>query len=259
MRTSNPTLNDNIFSSSGAYATGEAMTIQGTVNKCFMLLAILLAAASWVWSSILPQTAAVVGDALVANPMQGPAMIATFGGAILGFVVAITLAFKKEWSPFLAPVYAVCQGFAMGGISAMFERSYPGIVLQAVALTMGTLFCLLMAYKTRLIRVTEKFRLGVIVATMAIGLVYLVSFVLGFFNVQVPFMVGSSLLSIGFSLFVVGIAAMNLVLDFDFIERGAEAGAPKYMEWYGSFALMVTLVWLYLEILRLLSKLRDRN
>lgn len=146
----------------------------------------------------------------------------------------------------------------MGGISALFERTYPGIVFQAVALTMGTLFCLLMAYKTRIIRVTEKLRLGIFVATAAIGLLYLVSWIMGMFGVQIPFMVGSSVMSIGFSLFVVGVAAFNLVLDFDFIERGVEAGAPKYMEWYGSFGLMVTLVWLYLEILKLLAKQRSR-
>jgi uncharacterized YccA/Bax inhibitor family protein len=260
MRTSNPVLNDNIFSSSGAYGEGAAMTIQGTVNKCLILLALLMAAACWVWTSLFPKAPTVVGVLPQADAgMVGIAMIAAIAGGIIGFIVAIVLAFKKEWSPFLAPVYAVCQGLAMGGISAMFERSYPGIVLQAVALTMGTMFCLLMAYKMRIIRVTEKFRTGVIVATMAIGLVYLVSWVLSFFHIQVPFMVGSSLFSIGFSLFVVGIASMNLVLDFDFIERGAEAGAPKYMEWYSSFGLMVTLVWLYLEILKLLSKLRDRD
>ena len=181
------------------------------------------------------------------------------GGGIGGLILALVTVFKREWSGFTAPAYAVCEGLVLGGISAIFELKFPGIVMQAVALTFGTLFCLLMAYKTGLIRVTEKFRLGVFVATAAIALVYLVSFVLGFFNLQVPFMVGSGLVSIGFSLFVVGIASLNLVLDFDFIEHGAEAGAPKYMEWYGAFGLMVTLVWLYIEILQLLAKLRGRD
>lgn len=259
MRTSNPVLNENIFSSSGAYGEGTAMTIQGTVNKSFFLLALLAAAAAWVWTSILPQASSVVGVAPQASPMQGVATIAAFAGVFLGFIVAIVLVFKKEWSAFLAPVYAVCQGCAMGGISAIFERAYPGIVLQAVMLTMGTLFCLLTAYTTRIIRVTETFRTGIIVATMAICGVYLLSWILSFFNIQMPFMIGSSWMSIGFSLFVVGIAALNLMLDFDFIERGSEAGAPKYMEWYGAFGLMVTLIWLYLEILKLLSKLRGRD
>ena len=180
-------------------------------------------------------------------------------GGIGGLILALVTVFKREWAGFTAPAYAVCEGLALGGISAMFEMKFPGLVMQAVALTFGTLFCLLMAYKTRIIRVTEKFKLGVFVATAAIGLLYLVSFVLGFFHIQVPFMVGSSLISIGFSLFVVGIAALNLVLDFDFIEQGAEAGAPKYMEWFGAFGLMVTLVWLYIEMLQLLAKLRGRD
>jgi uncharacterized YccA/Bax inhibitor family protein len=187
------------------------------------------------------------------------AMPFMIGGLIGGLVLALVTVFKKEWAGFTAPGYAVCEGLVLGALSAIFELQYPGIVMQAVALTFGTLFCLLMAYKTQIIRVTEKFRLGVFVATAAIALVYLVSIVLGFFHIQVPFMVGSGLVSIGFSLFVVGIAALNLVLDFDMIERGAEAGAPKYMEWYGAFGLMVTLVWLYMEILRLLAKLRGRD
>ncbi|MBF0123207.1 MAG: Bax inhibitor-1/YccA family protein, partial [Candidatus Omnitrophica bacterium] len=176
-----------------------------------------------------------------------------------GIIFALITIFKKEWSMYTAPVYAVCEGLVLGGLSAIFEMQFPGIVMQAVALTFGTLFCLLMAYKSGLIRVTDKFRLGVVAATGAIALVYLVSWILGFFHVSVPFIQGNSIWSIGFSLVVVGIASMNLVLDFDMIDRGAEAGAPKYMEWYCAFGLMVTLIWLYMEILRLLSKLRSRN
>ena len=180
-------------------------------------------------------------------------------GAIGGFIVAIVTTFKKEWAPVTAPIYAVLEGLFLGGISATFEARFPGIVVQAVALTFGTLFCLLMAYKSRLIQVTQKFLMGVFAATGAIALFYLVSIVLSFFKIQIPFVYGSGIAGIIFSLVVVVIAALNLVLDFDFIENGAEHGAPKYMEWYGAFALMVTLVWLYLEILRLLSKVRDRR
>lgn len=253
MRTSNPIMNENIFSQ-GMYATGETMTVQGTVNKTFILLACLMGAAGFVWNAVMSKMS------MMAYPQANNiAMTALVAGGIVGFIIAIVLVFKKEWARFLAPVYALCQGCAMGGISAMFERQYPGIVLQAVFLTMGTLFCLLTAYKTGLIRATDKFRLGIYVATGAIFILYLVSFVMSFFGVTIPFMHGSGIFSIGFSLFVVGIAALNLILDFDFIERGAQSNAPKHMEWYASFGLMVTLVWLYIEILKLLSKLRGRD
>jgi len=147
----------------------------------------------------------------------------------------------------------------LGGISVYFEKTYPGIVKQAISLTFGTLFSLLLAYKSRLIRATENFKLGVVAATGGIAVLYLISMVMGFFGARMPFIHESGPFGIGFSVFVVVIAALNLVLDFDFIENGAEAGAPKYMEWYGAFGLMVTLIWLYLEILRLLAKLRSRN
>jgi len=262
MRTSNPVLKDDVFAPAGSFAPGEVMTVQGTTNKCLFLLGLLMVAAVWIWNTAIPQVAPGMALEAVGAKLTGsidkimPFMI---GGGILGFILAMVTVFKREWSGFTAPAYAVCEGLVLGGLSAIFELKFPGIVMQAVALTFGTLFCLLMAYKTGIIRVTEKFRLGVFVATAAIALVYLVSFVLGFFNIEVLFMVGSGLVSIGFSLFVVGIASLNLVLDFDFIERGAEAGAPKYMEWYGAFGLMVTLVWLYIEILQLLAKLRGRD
>lgn len=259
MRTSNPVLKDDVFAPAGSFASGQAMTIQGTTNKCFILLGLLMASAVWIWNMAMPQAVPVGVQAVSANGNMAKIMPFVIGGGIAGLVLALVTVFKKEWSMFTAPLYALCEGLVLGGLSAIFERQFPGIVMQAVALTFGTLFCLLMAYKTGLIRVTEKFRLGVFVATAAIALVYLASWVLGFFHVQVPFMVGSGLVSIGFSLFVVGIAALNLVLDFDFIERGEEVGAPKYMEWFGAFGLMVTLVWLYIEILQLLAKLRGRN
>ncbi|MEI8011139.1 MAG: Bax inhibitor-1/YccA family protein [Candidatus Omnitrophota bacterium] len=242
MRTSNPVLKDDVFASAESFAPGQAMTIPGVVNKSLILLVLLMISAMLVWNAPIAQ-----------------AMPFVIGGAIAGLIFAVVTMFKKEWAGFTAPGYALCEGLVLGGVSSFFELRFPGIVMQAVALTFGTLFCLLMAYKTGFIRVTEKFRLGVVVATSAICLVYFVSFILGFFHIAVPFMVGSSLVSIGFSLFVVGIAALNLVLDFDFIEQGAQAGAPKYMEWVGAFGLMVTLVWLYFEILKLLAKLRGRD
>ncbi|MCY7312389.1 MAG: Bax inhibitor-1/YccA family protein, partial [Pseudoxanthomonas sp.] len=175
-----------------------------------------------------------------------------------GMVLALVTIFKQTWAPVTAPMYALVEGFFLGAISAMYSHLYEGIVLQAVMLTIGTLFAMLFAYRTGLIKVTEKFKMGVVAATGGIFLVYLATIVLGLFGISVPFIHESGLVGIGFSLFVIVIAAMNLVLDFDFIEKGAEQGAPKYMEWYGAFSLMVTLVWLYLEFLRLLSKLQSR-
>ena len=183
----------------------------------------------------------------------------TIAGAIGGFIVALVTVFKKTWSPITAPIYAVLEGLMLGGLSAIFEMQFKGIVVQAVGLTFGTLFCMLMAYKSGLIQATENFKLGVAAATGAICLLYFITMILGFFGVHMPYIHESGIVGIGFSLFVVVIAALNLVLDFDFIESGAASGAPKYMEWYGAFGLLVTLVWLYIEILRLLSKLRSRN
>jgi uncharacterized YccA/Bax inhibitor family protein len=179
-------------------------------------------------------------------------------GAIGGFITAMVTIFKKTWSPVTAPLYALLEGLVLGAISALLEKVYPGIAIQAVGLTFGVLFCLLFAYSSRMIRVTAKFRLGVVAATGAIAVTYLVDMVLHFFGIQIPFIHQSGFWGIAFSVVVVIIASLNLVLDFDFIESGTQSGAPKYMEWYGAFGLMVTLIWLYLEILRLLSKLRDR-
>jgi len=181
------------------------------------------------------------------------------GGAIGGFILALVTVFKPKLSPYTAPFYALFEGLFLGGISALMNASYPGIVMQAVGLTFGTLFAMLFAYKTGLIKVTQKFRSGIIAATGGIMLFYMVTWILGMFGFGNGLYYGSSLLSIGISLFVVVIAALNLVLDFDFIERGAQSGAPKYMEWYGAFGLMVTLIWLYIELLRLLSKLASRD
>jgi uncharacterized YccA/Bax inhibitor family protein len=246
MKTSNPALNVNSFRVDQA-VSGEAMTLTGTVNKTGILLICVVATAAWSWSRFFHAPASDTLFPLVAI------------GGIGGFIVAMVTIFKKEWSPITAPVYSLLEGLALGGISALFELRYPGIAMQAVGLTFATLFVLLMAYHTGLIRVTEKFKLGVVAATGGIAVFYLVQFVLGFFGVRFAAINGSGVLGIGFSVVVVIVAALNLVLDFDFIENGVSAGAPKYMEWYGAFGLIVTLVWLYLEILRLLTKLNNRD
>jgi uncharacterized YccA/Bax inhibitor family protein len=244
MRTSNPALNDNIFRGERA-AFGEAMTVQGTVNKTGVLLICAMATAAWSWNRFL--------DA----PTEAAPLV--FGGAIGGLIFALVTIFKKSWAPVTAPIYALLEGLVLGGISVVVNLRYPGIAIQAVSLTFGTLLALLIAYRSGVIRVTDKFRLGVVAATGGIALFYLLSMMLGFFGVHFNSIFGSGLIGIGFSVVVVIVAALNLVLDFDFIETGARAGAPKYMEWYAAFGLMVTLIWLYMEILRLLAKLRSRN
>jgi uncharacterized YccA/Bax inhibitor family protein len=226
-------------------AYGEAMTLQGTVNKTGILLLCVVVAAAWTWGLTHSET----------PEAAYPWMI---GGVLGGLVVALVTVFKKEWSAITSPVYALLEGLALGGISAIFDRKYPGIAIQAVGLTFGTLFAMLLAYKTGVIRATEKFKIGVFAATGGIALLYLVDIVLHFFSRPVSFIHEGTPIGIAFSLFVVVIAALNLVLDFDLIETGVSRGAPKYMEWYGAFGLMVTLIWLYLEILRLLGKARRR-
>jgi uncharacterized YccA/Bax inhibitor family protein len=240
MRTSNPALNEKAFK--GQVAIGEAMTLQGTVNKTGLLLLCVVATAAWTWGLAHSNTPEAVY----------PWMI---GGVLGGFVVALVTIFKKNWAPITAPMYALLEGFALGGISALFEKTYHGIALQAVGLTLGVLFVMLLAYKTGLIRATQGLKIGVIAATGGIAVFYLVEMALSvFFHFQFSAINGGGFWGIAFSLFVVVIAALNLVLDFDMIETGVQGGAPKYMEWYGAFGLMVTLIWLYLEMLRLLAK-----
>src|SRR5882724_2690938 len=230
MRSGNPALGAETFRAAPRAIGDEAMTIQGTVNKTALALLVLLVAAAYTWNL-----------------------------GVGGPVVAMATIFRQMWAPVSTPVYAALEGLALGGISATFEARYPGLVSQAVFLTFGTLGALLLAYRSGLIKPTENFKLGVFAATGGIALVYLVSMVMSFFGASIPLINSSSTFGILFSLFVVGIAALNLVLDFDFIEQGAARGAPKYMEWYGAFGLLVTLVWLYLEMLRLLAKLQDRR
>jgi uncharacterized YccA/Bax inhibitor family protein len=223
------------------------MTLNGTVNKTGILLVLAIAAAGWTWHLFTQSL-----NTADVTPWM-------FGGLIGGFIFALITIFKKEWSPVTAPAYALLEGLALGGISASFEVRYPGIAIQAVGLTFGTLFVLLLAYRSGLIPVTQKFRLGIVAATGGIAVFYLLEMILGIFGIHFTSINGSGAIGIGFSLIVVVVAALNLVLDFDFIEKGVQYGAPKYMEWYGAFGIMVTLIWLYLEILRLLSKLNRRN
>ncbi|MDG2524818.1 Bax inhibitor-1/YccA family protein [Stenotrophomonas sp. HITSZ_GD] len=252
-RSGNPALQESTFLDIGTGSVvrrdADAMTLNGTVSKTGLLLLLALLTAAFAWS----QTLTPEGEVLPA------ARLYLLGGAIGGFIVAMVTIFKTQWSPVTAPLYALLEGFFLGAISAIYEARFDGIVFQAVLLTFGTLFALLFAYRSGVIKATENFKLGVVAATGGIALVYLATLVLGFFNISIPFIHESGLIGIGFSLFVVVIAALNLVLDFDFIENGVQQGAPKYMEWYGAFGLMVTLVWLYIEFLRLLSKLQSRN
>jgi uncharacterized YccA/Bax inhibitor family protein len=251
MRSGNPALKASTFLDTGTgvvtTARDGAMTLNGTVNRTAFLLILTLVGAMYTWNLFFASGGA-------ANLM--PYML---GGAIGGFVVAMVTIFKKTWAPFTAPLYAALEGVFIGAISAVFEQRFPGLVIQAVGLTFGTLAALLLAYRSGLIRATENFRLGVVAATGGIAILYLVNIVMGFFGHSMPFIHESSWVGIAFSGFVVVVAALNLVLDFDMVEQGVQQGAPKYMEWYAAFGLLVTLVWLYLEILRLLSKLQSRN
>ncbi len=248
MRSSNPALISNPFSGFGLVAESHTMTIRGTINKTLILLLLVILPAAWVWKQFY-------------QAGQNPAAVQTWMilGLLGGFVLSLATIFKKDWAPITAPLYAVMEGLFLGAISGIFEHSYPGIVTQAVSLSIATLLMMLVAYQAGWIRPTERFKLGIVAATGAIALVYFVTFILGFFHINVPFINGSGIFSILFSIFVVGIAALNFILDFDFIEQGSRSGVPKYMEWYGAFALMVTLIWLYIEILRLLAKMNDRR
>ena len=242
MRSGNPALNKKTFDS---FVTTDSnvMTIDGTVNKTAISMGILLLAAYYTYSN------AIMSYVLV--------------GFIGGFILALITIFKKEWAPTTVPIYALLEGLALGGVSNIYATAFePGIVPRAIMLTLGILFALLFAYKSKMIKATENFKLGVFAATAGIGIVYLISFLMSVFGgggISIMNPANFSMLSVGFSLFVVVIASLNLVMDFDFIEEGAAKGAPKYMEWYGAFGLLVTLIWLYLEILRLLAKLSSRR
>jgi uncharacterized YccA/Bax inhibitor family protein len=244
MPTANPAMNPEVFARAGrAEATTYAMTLQGTVAKTALLLLILLVAAAYTWR-----------QAIDGSPTLAHAVL--IGAAIGGFLVAMVTVFIPKISPITAPIYAALEGLLLGAISAVFEAVYPGIAIQAVGLSFGVLAVMLFVYGTGIIRVTQKFKIGLVAATGAICLVYLVDIVMSFFGTRLGFIHEGGTVGIIFSLIVVVIAALNLILDFDFIEQGVRYQAPKFMEWYGGFSLLVTLIWMYLEILRLLAKAR---
>jgi uncharacterized YccA/Bax inhibitor family protein len=253
-KSSNPVFGKNIFNQSATTADDGVMTVNGTINKTGLMFLIVLFAATFTWRKFFGAIDPTVPDAMP------PGVLAwMIGGAIGGFITAIITTFSPRRAAMTAPIYAVFEGLFLGAISAMFEAKFPGLVMRAVSLTFGVFFIMLLLYRSGTIRATEKFRKVIFAATGGIALVYLVSFIAGMFGVDFGFMHGSSLMSIGFSLVVVVIAALNLILDFDMIIQGANSRAPKFMEWYGAFGLMVTLIWLYLELLRLLLKLSSRD
>lgn len=244
MRTSNPVLGQNTFRGLARSAIDSSMTIQGTVSKSFLLLLMTVFTAGFVWNRAFDGQAIGGWMAL---------------GGIGGFIVALITAFKMDWARITAPIYALLEGLFLGGISALLESIFPGIVQQAVGLTFGVFLALLLVYKSRIIPVTQNFRMGVVAATGGVFLIYLATMLLGLFGIQIPYLHDSGPIGIIFSLAVVVIASLNLILDFDFIENGAKNRAPKYMEWYAAFGLMVTLIWLYISILRLLAILRGQD
>lgn len=247
-KSGNPTLNEKMFNKTISTEYQDTMTEKGTLNKFGLLMILVLASASFTWKAAF-EGKNVVGWML--------------GGAIVGLIIAIAISFKPKWSPFLAPVYALAEGFFLGAISAYYNNAFaekaPGIVMQAVGLTFGVVIAMFALYRFGVIKATQKFKAIVFTATAGIALFYLLSMVLRFFNIEMPLIHQSTTMGIVFSLIVVGIAALNLIIDFDMIEQGVAAGAPKYMEWYGAFGLLVTIVWLYIEVLRLLSKFAGRK
>lgn len=253
-KSSNPVLGSAVFNKVYTGTQSDVMTIEGTVNKTGLMFLILAFAAAFTWRKFF-------GVYDYSSPESAFSVVAPWliGGGIGGFITAIITVFSPQRSNITAPIYAVFEGLFLGGISAFFESRFPGLVMRAVALTFGVFLIMLFLFRSGKIRATGKFRMGIMAATGGIALIYLVSFIAGLFGANLNFLYGSGTLGIGFSLVVVSIAALNLILDFDFIQRGASAGAPKIMEWYGAFGLMVTLIWLYIEILRLLSKLASNR
>lgn len=251
-RSSNPVLSKSAFNVQTYTASyTETMTLNGTLNKSVAMLLLVVVGALYTWKMFFGAATIEAGSALVSRWI--------FIGGIGGFVFSLITIFKKSWAYITAPIYAILEGLFLGAISAFFEASYPGLVMQAIALTFGTLFIMLIGYRSGIIKVTQKFRAGIIAATGAVALVYFISFIFSMFGAGGLIINSNGILGIGISLIIVAIAALNLVLDFDFIAKGSKAGLPKYMEWYAAFGLMLTLVWLYIEILRLLSKFASRD
>jgi len=247
MRSSNPVMAGRIFEKVGRVtAGGNVMTINGTINKIGILLLLVIAAASYTWKMVSGADPANAG------------MLAMVG-AIGGFIVALVTVFRPQSSAITAPIYAILEGLLLGALSAIINAQYPGVAFQAVLLTIGTLFSMLFLYRSGRIRATPRFQRGVMMATGAVFFAYLVSWILSMFGMGVGFMHSAGPMGILINLVIIVIAALNLIMDFHFIEKGAEMAAPKYMEWYGAFGLMVTLIWLYIEFLRLLSRFAGRD
>jgi len=263
MRSGNPALNDKSFDIRPE--SDRAMTLEGTAIKAFLLIFLVVLGGAVTW---LPCMDAIMqAEARIIEPenhirqlSEIPSIVyaCVFAGSICGFIVAMVIIYRPKVSPYLSPIYALLEGVSLGSISVTFEYMYPMIALQAVGLTAAVFISLLTLYLFRIIKATENFKLGVVSATGGICLLYILALVMGLFGVEMPFLHETGWLGIGISVFICIIAALNLVLDFDFIEKGVEKGAPKYMEWYGAFGLLVTLVWLYLEILRLLAKIKSK-
>lgn len=251
-KSGNPTLTQKMFDKSLHETAGAfgVMSVRGTMNKFGFLLIMMMSSAIYTWHLIAQDNAGIASTFMIA-------------GAIGGFVLALVMMFKPNWAGYIAPGYAILEGFFIGGISAFFNAvfaaKYPNLILNAVGLTLGVALAMFLLYNFRIIKVTDRFKSIIVSATMGIAIFYFIVWILGMFGVNMGFAFDSSPLSIGISLFIVAIAALNLLLDFDMIEKGAEAGAPKFMEWYSAFGLLVTLVWLYLEILKLLSKLNSKD
>ena len=247
-KSGNPTLGTKVFRESVFVGESATMTVRGTMNKFAILFLLTIAMSSIAWKMVANGTNVFV--------FMWPCVLVALG-------IAIALAFKPTWSPYLAPVYAIVMGFAIGMVSAVYNNAFakiaPNIITQAVALTFGVVLAMYLLYNFKIIQPTQKFKTIVITATAGLALFYVIAMVLRMFGINIPFLHEGSTFGIVFSLIVVGLAAMNLILDFDMIEQGSNMGAPKYMEWYGAFGLLVTIVWLYLEILRLLSKFASRK
>jgi len=248
MKSGNPALTEKSFQNSIAVDPALAMTVRGTLNKFGFLFLMVMGTAFYSWKEFAG---------------GGNVVPFIWTGVIGGFVVAIIITFKKEWAPFLAPAYALLEGLFLGAISAVYNDAFgaknPDLIMNAVGLTFGTAIAMYFLYSFKIIKATQKFKAIIFTATAGIAIYYFITLILGMFNINVSFLSQGTTFGILFSLFVVAIAALNLILDFDMIEKGAEAGAPKYMEWYGAFGLLVTIVWLYLEILRLLAKISSRR
>jgi len=246
----NPTLSQKIFNRSITQDEAGTMSVRGTINKFGFLLFMVLAGAAYTWY-------------LYYNNQQQTMMTLMWVGIIGGLISVIAISFKPTLAPYLSPAYGILEGFFLGAISAIlnhaFSEKYPGLVLQAVGLTFGVAIAMFLLYNFRIIKATERFKSVIFAATAGIAVFYLITLVLRLFHINIPFMYDSSMFGIGLSLFIVAIAALNLIIDFDMIEKGQDMGAPKFMEWYGAFGLLVTMVWLYVEILRLLSRFAGRK